>query len=89
MYIQCLYEQKMEALVTKWGNSLGIRLPASIANQVKITDGTKVNLILKKNKIEIVPLKPGKYSLDDMLSNISDDNLHSEIDSGESLGVEI
>ena len=79
----------MEVLVTKWGNSLGIRLPASIANQVKITDGTKVNLILKKNKIEIVPLKPGKYSLDDMLSNISDDNLHSEIDSGESLGVEI
>ncbi|MCK5853095.1 AbrB/MazE/SpoVT family DNA-binding domain-containing protein [bacterium] len=79
----------MEALVTKWGNSLGIRLPASIANQVKITDGTKVNLILKKNKIEIVPLKPEKYSLDDMLNNISDDNLHSEIETGESLGVEI
>ena len=43
----------MEIQVKKWGNSLGIRIPQAIANQINIQDGSKINLLLKSNKIEL------------------------------------
>ena len=79
----------METQVRKWGNSLGVRLPLAFATQANIFDGTKVDIIFKKNKIEIIPIIQPEYSLEKMLLNISDDNIHNEIDSGLSLGNEI
>ena len=79
----------METQVKKWGNSLGLRLPKSITTQTNIFDGTIVNLVYKKNRIEIVPIKKEEYSLDEMLLGITDDNIQIETDSGESVGNEI
>lgn len=79
----------METQVRKWGNSLGVRLPLTIATQANILDGTKVDIVFKKNRIEIIPLILPEYSLEELLSNISADNTHKEISIGESLGNEI
>jgi len=79
----------LETQVKKWGNSLGLRLPKAITTQAKIFDGTMVNLVYKKNRIEIVPVKKEEYSLDEMLLGITEGNKHIETDSGESVGNEI
>lgn len=79
----------METQVRKWGNSLGVRLPLAITTQANILDGTKVDIVFKKNRIEIIPMKLPEFTLEDLLSNISEENTHKEIGTGDSLGNEI
>ena len=79
----------MELHVKKWGNSLGLRIPQAIANQINIQDGSKIRLVLKKNKIEITPIPSEEYSLDDLVALIDENNRHQEISTGEARGNEI
>ena len=78
----------METIVRKWGNSLGIRLPKILANEIHIEDGSKVELELKSNKIIIKPEKQNKLTLRDLLAKIDDSNLHKEFDFGFNEGNE-
>ena len=54
----------MEAMARKWGNSIGIRIPASMASSIKINDGTPIDIELSGEKI-IITRK--KYNLKDTL----------------------
>lgn len=75
----------MEAVVQKWGNSLGIRIPSLWAKDNAVKNGSKVEVIAEKGKIIILP---SKKSLDDMLAMISDENLHAEIEIDNAAGNE-
>jgi len=79
----------VEIIVKKWGNSLGLRIPKTIANQINIQDGSRINLVLKNNKIELSPAASEKYRLYDLIELISESNLHNEISFGEPQGKEI
>ena len=79
----------MEIKVKKWGNSLGLRIPQAIANQIKIQDGSRINLVLKNNKIELIPVASEEYQLNDLVELISESNLHTDISSGQPQGKEI
>jgi antitoxin MazE len=87
MYIQNQTSSiDMFSHVTKWGNSLGVRIPKSIAKQLEITAGTPVNVVVEDNQIIIS--KP-KYSLTELLKKINQKNLHAEIATGEVRGREV
>ena len=75
--------------VKKWGNSLGLRIPQAIANQINIQDGSRINLVLKNNKIELTPAISEEYRLNDLIELMSEANLHNEISSGQPQGKEI
>ena len=77
----------MEAVVKKWGNSLGIRIPNLIARQLSLKDGSCIDIDDNGEKILITPIKKNKLS--EMLSKINDQNLHKEFDTGEPVGKEI
>jgi antitoxin MazE len=79
----------MKAEIKKWGNSLAVRLPKSFAESFKITNGSKVELILRKNSIEIIPQQPTEYSLKSLLQGISEKTIHKEIHTGDSVGAEL
>ena len=68
----------MEVKVTKWGNSLGIRLNKEIAKALALKENDVVDIQVIDNKLVILP----KQRLEDMLLQINDENLHSEIDFG-------
>jgi len=68
----------MEVKITKWGNSLGIRLNKELAEAISLKENDVVDIQVIDNKLVILP----KQSLDDMLSQINENNLHSEIDFG-------
>jgi len=74
----------MLANISKWGNSLGIRIPLSIAKQVGISEGEPVELTVENNHILIQK----KYRLESLLAKITPENIHSEIDTGTSVGGE-
>ena len=77
----------MEAVVKKWGNSLGIRIPSIIARELSLKDGSRVNIDNRGKEIVITSIQKNKLS--DMISKINEQNLHAEIDTGESVGKEI
>ena len=77
----------MEAMVQKWGNSLGIRIPNLIVREFSLKNGSIVNINDNGNEIVIKPVKKSKLS--EMLDNINDQNLHQEIDWGKPVGNEI
>ncbi|EMJ92386.1 MULTISPECIES: AbrB/MazE/SpoVT family DNA-binding domain-containing protein [Leptospira] len=77
----------MESIIQKWGNSLGIRIPKSMATELELNDGSHVELQYEGDKIVIYPTK--KVSLEEKLSKITKQNLHSEISSGDSIGKEV
>lgn len=75
----------MQAVVQKWGNSLGFRIPSLWAKANNVKSGSKVEVIAEKGKIVILP---PKKSLDDMLAMVTPDNIHSEISTGAAIGKE-
>ena len=80
----------MNTKIQKWGNSLAIRIPQSFAKSVELNEGNEVSLKLVNNKIIVEKeIKEKKYSLSSLLSKISKENIHREIDSGLSVGKEI
>ncbi len=76
----------MEIQIAKWGNSLGIRIPRPLADQLGLEDGGRVNLSLTGDSIV---LRKKKYVLDDLVSQITPENMHKEINWGDSVGKEI
>jgi antitoxin MazE len=78
----------MTTVVAKWGNSLAIRIPKSIAEQVQLTEGVAINLTLEGNSIVITPQKRKKYTLDELLEGMTPDKFHPEFETGNAVGNE-
>ena len=47
----------MEAVVKKWGNSLGIRIPNLIARELSLKDGSCVGISYRGKEIIIKPIQ--------------------------------
>ncbi len=75
----------MEAKVSKWGNSLGIRIPQWIAEQADISDGSIIEIDFKDKAILI---KKKELSLEEMLNSITPENQHKEVSTGSKVGGE-
>ena len=52
----------MTTVVAKWGNSLAIRIPRSVAEQAQVTEGIAINFSVEGNRIVITPQKRKKYT---------------------------
>ena len=46
--------------VSKWGNSLAIRLPASVVEALKIHEGDDIEVVIADERVFKVRKKPGK-----------------------------
>ena len=79
----------MQTRVQKWGNSLGVRIPRGLAEQVGLGAGTDVSLSAKDGELIVKPSIPSRLSLDDLLAEVSEANLHSPIDTGSAVGAEL
>ncbi len=64
--------------IQKWGNSLALRIPKSIAKTIKIEEGSDVKIKVEKNKIVISRKKNQTYKLKELLSLVTNENLHNE-----------
>jgi len=78
----------MRTKVVKWGNSLGLRIPKSFAEEVRVSEGSTVDLSMEDGRLVIRVATQTEYSLEELLGGITVENLHSEVDSGEPVGGE-
>ena len=80
----------MKAKIQKWGNSLAVRIPKSFAVETQMKQDAVVDLSLLNGDIivKLHKVKP-KYTLEELLAGITDENIHPETDWGEPVGKEI
>jgi len=78
-----------ETQVAKWGNSLAIRLPRSIAKDAHLAEGDHLSLDVAGDGS--IVLRPGqrRYSLQELVAGITPKNRHRETDWGKPVGKEI
>ena len=75
--------------VSQWGNSLAIRLPQALVNELSIHRGEEVELHIEENGFSVVvPSAPKKFTLAELLAGITPDNLHKEFNWGKPQGKE-
>jgi antitoxin MazE len=79
----------MQSRVQKWGNSLALRIPKSFATEICLADETLVDITLEDGKLVITPAAITTYSLEELLAQITNENLHSEQSSGAPQGNEV
>ena len=78
----------METRIRKWGNSLALRIPQSLARQIALKSGSPVRLGLRGSNLTISPIKPPGVRLDDLLAQVTETNRHGEVDTGTACGDE-
>ena len=77
----------MVTKIQKWGNSLGLRIPKTLAKDAGVDEGSAVDITFEGDRIVIQPLQV-RYQLRDLLSEVREDNLHEEIPTGDPVGRE-
>lgn len=78
----------MVATVAKWGNSLAVRIPQHIAKEIQLIEGAEVDLVVIDGNLVIKPRPRRRYSLEELVTAITPENLHSEVESGAAVGNE-
>ncbi|EXI62013.1 hypothetical protein MHD_01080 [Mannheimia granulomatis] len=77
----------MQLAIKKWGNSMGVRIPASILTALQLQADNLVDIRAENGKIIIEPIRQ-EYSLEQLLAGITAENVHQEIETGEPIGKE-
>ena len=77
-----------ESTISKWGNSLAVRIPLAIAKQASLGEGDCVKLALdREGRIVLRPARR-KYELAELVGGITPKNRHRETDWGRPQGEE-
>jgi antitoxin MazE len=73
--------------LSKWGNSLGLRLPKAFAEELGLHEGAAVDLKLEGGRI-VIAQHSARPSLAELLDKVTADNRHSAVDDGAPVGRE-
>ncbi len=79
----------MQTRIQKWGNSLGLRIPKSFAEEAGVEAGSEVDLSLEDGELVIRPKRVPKYDLTVLLRRVTAENVHTEVESGQPVGREV
>jgi len=78
----------MKTRIQKWGNSLALRIPKAFAVEVGLQNETDVEVVLMDGKLVITPVIKSGLDLEQLLAEVTGDNLHHEVDTGRVIGKE-
>ena len=75
--------------IKKWGNSLAIRIPSSVIQDLALSENSSVQITSNGVVATIQPKSRKKVSLDELVAAIKPDNIHKEVDWGKPVGKEV
>ena len=78
----------MKIKIQKWGNSLAVRIPKIFAEEASIEFGSTADLSIEDKALVIRSDRKQEYSLKQLVSGITVQNVHSEADTGMAMGKE-
>ena len=79
----------MKTRVQKWGNSLALRIPKSFAAEVGLNPNSSVEMSLRDGKLVVAASDKPKFTLRQLLAQVTEENLHHEVDTGPAVGGEV
>jgi antitoxin MazE len=80
----------MHGTISRWGNSLALRLPRHVAEQVKLVEGSTVQFEIDDGVLKVIPSRK-RFKLSELLEGEPDrtkDSPSGEVDWGEPRGDE-
>ena len=87
-YLHCRNINCMTAIVQRWGNSLAVRLPKAVAEQIEASEGAELEMKVVENSLILKTTKQ-RYSLSELIGGVTAENLHTEVDWGKPKGKEV
>ena len=78
----------LQTQIQKWGNSLAVRIPKPFALEVGLEQNSTVTVSVVDGKLVLEPVKPD-YTLAELLSQVTPENLHQEVETGAAVGSEV
>ena len=79
----------MNTTVQKWGNSLALRIPRSVAQETHLHQGSVVGVSVIEGKLVVKPRRQRHYALAQLLRGVTTRNRHAACDWGERVGQEV
>ena len=78
----------MQVLLSKWGNSLGLRLPKALTAEIGMSEGQKVEVRVEGGRIIVEPVRK-TLTLEQMMENVTPEAMREAWDWGDDMGREI
>ena len=78
----------MKVQVTRWGNSLGVRIPKDIAGRVGLAEGARVEVEATEDDRIVISLARPRYVLDELLRGMTPEAMREAFDWGPDVGRE-
>lgn len=69
----------MQVRVSRWGNSLAVRLPKAVTDDLRLEEGQTVELVIEAGAIKLQPKKTvPRYRLEDLVAEMERLGLENE-----------
>lgn len=79
----------MRSKIQQWGDSLAFRIPKAFAEEIGLRRHTDVDVAVDGGKLVIFPTRELEPTLEELLAEVHDENLHREIVTGPPVGKEV
>ena len=77
-----------QSTISRWGNSLAVRIPLALARQANLGEGDAVTMELDRDGAIVLRPAQQRYDLADLVARITAKNRHRETDWGRPEGQE-
>jgi antitoxin MazE len=77
----------MQVQISRWGNSLGVRVPKDVAAKLGLSEGSRVDVSVEGDRIVISARRP-VYTLDELLVGMTPKAMREAFDWGPDAGRE-
>lgn len=78
----------MQVQLTRWGNSLGMRIPKELASRFGLLEGARVEVQAEADRI-VITLPRQRYRIEDLVADMTHDNMRQAFDWGPDVGREV
>jgi len=72
----------IQVLISKWGNSLGLRVPRDVAARVGLTEGARVDIEASDDGRIVITRSRRRFTLDELLAQMTPEREHTLDDDG-------
>ena len=78
----------MQAKLESWNGGLGLRIPDLLATATRLKSESVVDIVVQNGRLVVTPINAMASRLNELLDQVTDENLHEEVETGPAVGRE-
>jgi len=79
----------MSITLHRWGNSVGLRVPKPMLEQLGLSEGSRVDVMIEDGRLVIEPVRRGRMTMAELLEGFTQGDPPGEVDWGSPVGREV